>query len=680
MDAAPIRNRLAALLLGLVMVALVEGGLRLVPSLAPPAFKLELARVQDRVLHAVNPAYARRFFAGVAGDIPLRGIRMTPRPFIEPSSESTLRVLFAGGSTVQGYPHPKRLSAPSYLQSMLQDLYPDRQVEVFNGGITAASSFAVARTVEDGVEALKADLVVVYTGHNEFYGVYGAASLAEGGQAMWSKKGHYALMQWRMTGLVGQLLAAFSAEQAGPPAALIEVMSRVGTIVASDPRRAQATANLEANLRDIAIFCKAKGIPLVLCTLTSNERGFAPARVDPPLQAEELSLYDRLLDNGDRRHPSPGALAALQQAQALWMDDAYLHFLRGYHLQNSGKGVAARSAYLQARDLDPRPWRAPVSANNTVRRVAGEEGALLAEVEAGFLEHSPAAGVGWELMADHLHPTAAGQLLLARAIVAALATAPDPWRVTPQASRQLHTDDEYRRRNGDLPVERLAVVRAMGALFSAPPMDRGNELRAAVLHRETEVLWDRLSPGERHGVERWMGAKGSDVLSLNVAEALFEQRDFERARAYYRAARLEEPYTVWGDLWATLRWIRCSELMGHPLQEEERMALSVVLDRLAFLAQAPDFSTGLQAFFKGYVHHFLSEHGKALAALEAASKDGNIRRQFFADLSQLLVSELMAADRFVDAERFAVQLAAEQQQQALGRALVERIRARRPPR
>ena len=242
---------------------------------------------------------------------------------------------------------------------MLQDLYPDRQVEVFNGGITAASSFAVARTVEDGVEALKADLVVVYTGHNEFYGVYGAASLAEGGQAMWSKKGHYALMQWRMTGLVGQLLAAFSAEQAGPPAALIEVMSRVGTIVASDPRRAQATANLEANLRDIAIFCRAKGIPLVLCTLTSNERGFAPARVDPPLQAEELSLYDRLLDNGDRRHPSPGALAALQQAQALWMDDAYLHFLRGYHLQNSGKGVAARSAYLQARDLDPRPWRAP---------------------------------------------------------------------------------------------------------------------------------------------------------------------------------------------------------------------------------------------------------------------------------------------------------------------------------
>ena len=312
--------------------------------------------------------------------------------------------------------------------------------------------------------------------------------------------------------------------------------------------------------------------------------------------------------------------------------------------------------------------------------MAGEEGALLAEVEAGFLEHSPAAGVGWELMADHLHPTAAGQLLLARAVVAALATAPDPWRVTPQASRQLHTDDEYRRRNGDLPVEQVAVLRAMGALFSAPPMDRGNEMRAGVLHREAEVLWQRLSPGERHGIERWMGGKGSDVLSLNVAEALFEQRDFERARAYYRAARLEEPYTVWGDLWATLRWIRCSELLGQPLHEEERIALGILLDRLAFLAQAPDFSPGLQAFFKGYVYHFLAERDKALAALEVASKDGNIRRQFCAELSELLVSELMEADRFADAERFAVQLAAEQQQQALGRALVERIRARRPPR
>ena len=88
MNTGPRGGRLKALLLGLGVVALLEGGLRLVPILAPPPFTLELARVDDRSLHAINPAYARRFFAGVAGDVPLRGIRMTPRPYIEPAGRA----------------------------------------------------------------------------------------------------------------------------------------------------------------------------------------------------------------------------------------------------------------------------------------------------------------------------------------------------------------------------------------------------------------------------------------------------------------------------------------------------------------------------------------------------------------------------------------------------------------
>ena len=72
---------------------------------------------------------------------------------------------------------------------------------------------------------------------------------------------------------------------------LIEVMSKAGAIPASDPRRAQAAANLETNLRDVAAFCRVRRIPLVLCTMTSNERGFAPARREPPLPDGERARY-----------------------------------------------------------------------------------------------------------------------------------------------------------------------------------------------------------------------------------------------------------------------------------------------------------------------------------------------------------------------------------------------------
>ena len=666
------RGRFAALLLGLVLVALIEGGLRLIPALDPPAFAVQLAHVEGRALHAVNPDYARCFFAGVAEPI-RRGIRMTPRPYIEPAPAGALRVLFAGGSTVQGYPHPKRLSAPSYLQEMLGDLFPARPIEVFNAGITAASSFAVARVVEDGVAALGADLVVVYTGHNELYGVYGAASLAQGGKAVWTKRLHYALVQWRLRPLVGALIGPLGKEWADGP--LIEVMSKAGAISASDPRRAQAAANLETNLRDVAAFCRARRVPLVLCTVTSNERGFAPARLEPPLPNGERTRYVDFLAQGGREYASSAALTALAQAEVLYADGAYLHFLRGYHLEQLGHGARARAAYVRARELDPRPWRATAALNEVVRRVAAEEGVLLADVEEHFRAHSPAAGVGWELMADHLHPAVAGQVLLARAIVAALKGAPAPWQVAPGAADRLAAADEYGRRLGDLPIERLAVLRAMAALLAAPPLDAGNERRVQTLRQQAAVLWDELSAGEQSGVERWRTGVGPELLALNVAEACYAAREYERARAYYRAARLEEPYTIWGDLWSTLRYVRCGQLAGDPIGPTERAALSALLDRLRFLSVAPDFSPGLQDFIRGYAHHLLGEHVRALAALERAAQDANIRKTLTTDLLELLVAELMTAGRLAAAERYAVEIAAEQQQEAFGRALVDQIRA-----
>ena len=77
---------------------------------------------------------------------------------------------------------------------------PDKTVEVFNLGITSIASFAVAQVVKDAL-ALEPDLVVVYTGHNEFYGIYGAEESARYNELDYSLR---------------QLHRAFGAERAGP--------------------------------------------------------------------------------------------------------------------------------------------------------------------------------------------------------------------------------------------------------------------------------------------------------------------------------------------------------------------------------------------------------------------------------------------------------------------------------
>ena len=200
------------------------------------------------------------------------------------------------------------------------------------------------------------------------------------------------------------------------------------------------------------------------------------------------------------------------------------------------------------------------------------------------------------------------------------------------------------------------------------------------LRQQATALWDELSAGEQSGVERWRTGEGPELLALNVAEACYDAREYERARAYYRAARLEEPYTIWGDLWSTLRYVRCGQLAGDSIGPTDRAALSALLDRLRFLSEAPDLSLGLQDFIRGYAFHLLGEHDKALAVLESAVQDANIRKTFTTDLLELLVIELMRAGRLADAERYAVEIAAEQGQEAFGRALVEQIRASQKPR
>ena len=652
-------SRLLAICLGLGMIGGMELLLRLWPGLAPPPLIVDLAESEGRVLRSINSRYAERFFSErYQGQLVASG-RMAASPFVEPRSADLFRVVFVGASTVQGYPQPRRLAAPSFLKEMLQDALPGRRVQVFNLGITSIASFAVGKVLEDAME-LEPDLAIVYAGHNEFYGLYG---VGEQPTPRYNRF-HYGLLQYRLARLVSRLLDIVRGDQVAA-IDLLQIMGERGAVPPGSPRREAALAHLRGSYRGMARLCRERQVPLIFCTLVANDAGFAPAgAAEPVLRSAEMARWqakmediEGLLDgNAVDADGTAAALVGLASVAGSSLENAWWWDLQGRALSAMGRGEEAFAAFRRARELDTMPWRAPQAHNRVIRELAREEGVALADVESVFLDASPSEGIGWELMADHVHPSVRGQYLLASAVVAALE---QRWPVDSLDLPQLRAEREYRRLLGDLPVERVRVDQAMAKLLAEKPMDRYNGHSAHLFARRAAAGWQALSESERAGAVKWDEHQDEIPLALEVADQLFIAREFARARQHYAAARLEAPFTPRGDLWAMVQYAWATRLLGEPLTRAERDELRAALDRVEFVALAPEIDTAFIHFIRGEFQHFLEDHPAALIHLERAFEAAEFRRRFAFTLFPALAAELIHAGRLEEARKQARLLGAE---------------------
>ena len=630
--------RLAALGVGVALVVGAEGLLRLVPGLGPAPLVVTL--VEDEAtgesLHATSRFYAQRFFAQYKGRLAAAG-QMGEHFFVEPAPANRYRVVFVGASTVQGFPHPRRLAAASFLQAMLADAWPEREVEVVNLGITSIASFAVAQVVEDAL-VLSPDLVVVYTGHNEFYGLYGAGR---------HQRLQYFLRQLRLTHLVDGLLRGIGTRD--EPTDLIKMAAVRGEVPLHGPGRATAEQNLRDNLRRVARICERAQVPLVLCTIVANDAGFAPVgstEGGEGWQAQVEQAAQVLTRGYVAPDDAEDALQQLEQAAALSSEHAWLWYLQGRALERLGRDAEAQRAFRKARDLDTMPWRAPTAHNAVIRAVAKEHGAVLADVEAAFAEAAPAQGVGWEWMVDHVHFSVAGQALLARTVLHSVAA------LQAIDLGLLRSAEAYRRALGDLPVERVVAYNKMGAMLAQAPLHQHNGHNARYLKQLAAMEGQRLSPGERRGVEQWTQQQQQGPLVLAVADQLFSERDFARAQVHYAAARREVPFTRRG-LWAAVQWGWCIKRQGMALTDGQRDEVRAVLKQAGFLAHDPAVGASFVEFVKGQLYHLLAEHDPALVHLERAFLAEDFRRRYALSLFQALAFELVWAGRVEDAREYA---------------------------
>ena len=502
--------RAIVLLLPLVLLALVEGGLRLagfghdleplfIPSPEQPAY-----------LQA-NPRAVTRLFND-PGQAPAVSIETAYFP--AQKKPGTFRVFVQGESSAAGFPYGLGASIAGVLDQRFERAFPDREIEVISTAMAAVNSYALL-DFADEIIAQHPDAIVIYVGHNEYLGILGVGSSLRMASKPWVTRAFLAARELRTFQSMSRLLTASGAQPVEPLTTGSDtLMARVAgerSIPLKSELFAIGIEQFEANLGALLDRYRAAGIPVFIGTLVSNERDQVPLAV---LSGAE----------SDAARGAKTAYHAAQDAEAISDFDA------------------ARAGYAWARDLDPLRFRAPSVFNERIAAVAKAHGASLVDVHKAFVDASEHGLVGHNLVLEHVHPNLAGYYLLADAFFDAMVAAGVPGTpevvVSDAQARQEMPVSDIDRWLGEYKVRRIQSAWPFTTTSTLPqlpaPASEGERLAMEVYEQRT--TWadaqDRL--------RRYYHSVGNQPEYARISAILADAFPFEPTIQYETATALIE--------------------------------------------------------------------------------------------------------------------------------------------
>lgn len=329
---------------------------------------------------ALNYKIAERYFYN---------IKTIPNPavdgFDKVKKENAFRIFVLGESSAAGYPYDPNAAFSKYIKQKLQLEYPDSKIEVINMAMSAINSYTLL-DLTPGIIQHKPDLVLIYTGHNEFYGALGAASTESVGGFRHFVKFVLWADQFKTVELLRNFISktiAFFSSKPDTTATLMERMVGNQIIPLHSPVYQAGMNQWEGNLRDILTIFKNSNIPVVMGTLVSNLKDQQPF-----VSIKEDSL--------------PEAIEIYKLAQS------------EYKKGNFGE---AKKLFIRAKDLDALRFRGTEEANKIIRDEGKEFKYPVIHLDSVFSANSENGIVGNNLMTDHLHPNYNGYRIMGQAFL-----------------------------------------------------------------------------------------------------------------------------------------------------------------------------------------------------------------------------------------------------------------------
>lgn len=375
--------RVIAMLLPMCLLVILELVLRWVGY--GHDTRLFIRYPDDPRYYVMNKYAAERYFTDTVNET-----KGSIEPFLIDKPAGTFRIFVLGESTTAGYPYFHNGSFHRWLEFRLMHEYPEVHFEIINVSLTAVNSYTV---LDFGRQVLRfqPDAILVYTGHNEYYGALGVGSTSHIANSRWLVWTMVNLRRLRLVQGLGRLWSGLRSWVGGARATpdqrenLMQRMAADERIPLGSPAYAAGILQFRENMDELCRITQARGVPVFLSTVVSNEKDQRPFI-------------------GGR-----GADAAFAEGDSAW---------------RAGDYPTAKRDYVQARDADLLRFRAPSAIDSVIRLLAARYSNVhLVDALARFEAASPHGVVGRETLLEHVHPNLYGYALLSDAFYGSMMSA-----------------------------------------------------------------------------------------------------------------------------------------------------------------------------------------------------------------------------------------------------------------
>lgn len=311
-------------------------------------------------------------------------------PFAAQKAPGVFRIFVLGESTTIGYPYMNNGSFHRWLQYRLLHTYPERDFEVINLSLTAVNSYTVLDFGKAVLE-YEPDAVLVYTGHNEYYGAMGVAATKGIGQNRTLARLLMNLRGLRLTQLLASLtdggIALVSGNKLDLRENLMKRMAADQQIAFGSEEYQAGLDQFRGNMNELAEVFSARGIPLLISDLVSNEKDLKPFISIPGEQGKSADA----------------------------------HYQSGVQLYRQADYPSAKKEFVAAKELDALRFRAPEALNAIIKDIAQAHKGVTPVHTRDIFEKNSAGGIlGKETLLEHVHPNLQGYALLSEAFYQSL--------------------------------------------------------------------------------------------------------------------------------------------------------------------------------------------------------------------------------------------------------------------